>query len=228
MNETQEVLRILSEHSREGRPSALATIFEVKGSTYRRPGARLLVSDDGELVGNLSGGCLEGEVEEVAREVMKSGEPRVAHYDLTADDEVVWGWGLGCNGAISVFIEPAANTYGIADALRTAVEREQPVALATVLESATEGIAPGARLLVTEDAVKGSLGSERADAVVTDSARAALNSGRSLTERVEGLRVFFEVIDPPLRLVLCGAGHDAIPLVRLGAGLGWRVVVVDD
>jgi xanthine dehydrogenase accessory factor len=228
MNETQEVLRSLSELSRQGRPAALATIFEVKGSTYRRPGARLLVSDDGELVGNLSGGCLEGEVEEVAREVMKSGEPRVVHYDLTADDEVVWGWGLGCNGAIGVFIEPAANAYGIADALRTAVDREQPVALATVLESATDGIASGARLLVTEDEVEGSLGSDRADEVVRDSARAALSSGRSLTDRVEGLRVFFEVIDPPLRLVVCGAGHDAIPLVRVGAGLGWRVVVVDD
>ena len=228
MNETQEVLRTLSEHSRRGKQAALATIFEVKGSTYRRPGARLLVSDDGELVGNLSGGCLEGEVEEVAREVMKSGEPRVAHYDLTADDEVVWGWGLGCNGAIGVFIEPAANAYGIADALRTAVEREQPVVLATVLESATEGVAPGARLLVTDDEVEGSLGSERADAMVADSARAALVSGGSLTEQTEGLRVFFEVIDPPLRLGLCGAGHDAIPLVRLGAGLGWRVVVADD
>ena len=228
MDETQEVLRTLSEHSRRGRPAALATIFEVKGSTYRRPGARLLVSEDGELVGNLSGGCLEGEVEEVAREVMESGEPRVVHYDLTADDEVVWGWGLGCNGAISVFIEPAANAYGIADALRIAVEKEQPVVLATVLESATDGVAPGARLLVSEDEVQGSLGSERADAVALDSAREALGSGRSLTERAKGFRVFFEVIDPPLRLVLCGAGHDAIPLVRLGAGLGWRVVVVDD
>jgi xanthine dehydrogenase accessory factor len=228
MNETQEVLRTLSEHSQQGRPAALATIFEVKGSTYRRPGARLLVSDDGELVGNLSGGCLEGEVEDIAREVMKSGEPRVVHYDLTADDEVVWGWGLGCNGAIGVFIEPAANAYGVADALKTAVEREQPVVLATVLESAAETISPGARLLVMEEEVEGSLGSNRVDEVVAGSARSALSSGRSVTDRVEGLRVFFEVIEPPLRLVVCGAGHDAIPLVRVAAGLGWRVVVVDD
>jgi xanthine dehydrogenase accessory factor len=228
MNETQEVLRALTQRAKEGRPAALATIFEVNGSTYRRPGARLLVSDDDELVGNLSGGCLEGEVQDVARDVMRSGEPRVVHYDLTADDEVVWGWGLGCNGAIGVFVEPADNSYAVAEALKTAVDREQPVVLATVLETEMEGVGPGARLLVVEDRVEGSLGLQEADAVVTDAAREALAAGESQTTRVEGLRVFFEVIEPPLRLLVCGAGHDAIPLVRTAAALGWRVVVVDD
>jgi xanthine dehydrogenase accessory factor len=228
MNETQEVLDALSRHSKEGRPAALATIFEVKGSTYRRPGARLLVSDDGAMVGNLSGGCLEGEVQDVARDVMQSGQPRVVNYDLTADDEVVWGWGLGCNGAIGVFVEPAENAFGVSDALRTAIDREQPVVLATVLESETGGVSPGARLLVLEDRVDGSIGAGGVNGAVAQAARDALAAGRSSTGHLEGLRVFFEVVEPPLRLLLCGAGHDAIPLARVAAGLGWRVVIVDD
>jgi xanthine dehydrogenase accessory factor len=229
MNETQEVLKALTRRAKEGRPAALATIFEVNGSTYRRPGARLLVSDDDELVGNLSGGCLEGEVQDVARDVMRSGEPRVVHYDLTADDEVVWGWGLGCNGAIGVFVEPADNSYAVAEALKTAVEREQPVVLATVLETEMEDVRPGARLLVVGERIQeGTIGSRDVDGVVAEAAREALAAGESQTRRVEGLRVFFEVIEPPLRLLVCGAGHDAIPLVRMAASLGWRVVVVDD
>jgi xanthine dehydrogenase accessory factor len=228
MNEKQEVLDALNRCSKEGRPAALATIFEVKGSTYRRPGARLLVTDDGGQVGNLSGGCLEGEVQDVAKDVMKSGKPRVVNYDLTADDEVVWGWGLGCNGAIGVFVEPAENAFGVSDALLTAIDREQPVALATVLESETAGIVPGARMLVLDDRVDGSIGDGGLDAAVAQAARDGLSSGRSSTRRLEGLRVFFEVVEPPLRLLLCGAGHDAIPLSRVAFGLGWRVVIVDD
>ncbi len=86
---------------------ALATIVAVRGSTYRRPGARLLVPEEGAPIGNISGGCLEGDVADMARVVMDEGTARLAGWDLTADDDAVWGLGLGCNGAIEVFIEPA-------------------------------------------------------------------------------------------------------------------------
>ena len=121
MSETLDVLTAIEQAGEAGRRSALATIVAVTGSTYRRPGARLFVPDEGGSVGNLSGGCLEGEVEQAARAVMASGEPRVEHYDLTADDEVVWGWGLGCNGAITVFIEPSRQADATARVLRQAI-----------------------------------------------------------------------------------------------------------
>src|SRR5919106_3728208 len=135
MSETAEVLEAISAFHSDGRKIALATIVGVNGSTYRRPGARLLVAEDGEMVGNLSGGCLEGEVHGVAQIVMESGESRLEMYDLTADDEVVWGWGLGCNGAIEVFVEPADKAAEVADALRAAVEEERSIAVATVIGS---------------------------------------------------------------------------------------------
>jgi xanthine/CO dehydrogenase XdhC/CoxF family maturation factor len=233
LSETAEVLRSIASLRREGRPLALATIVSVRGSTYRRPGARLLVPETGDPVGNLSGGCLEGEVEQVAREVMESGRARLVMYDLTADDEVVWGWGLGCNGAIEVFVEPADKAAEVADALRLSIEQEREVAVATVLESSTPDVDVGERVLVHADGTKeGHLGSPAADDAVGRLTRQALTTGestvRDLSSQGVALRAFVEVLKPPLRLLVCGAGHDAIPVVRLASSLGWKTVVVDD
>src|SRR6266536_290112 len=179
MSELQDVLRAIEDGRNRGDRMALATIVGVKGSTYRREGARLLVPENGKPVGTISGGCLEGDVREAAKEVMARGVPRLMHFDLTADDEVVWGWGLGCNGVIDVFVEPAEGAFGTAGAVRRALE--------------------------------------------------ALAEERSRTiELANGVRAFVEVLAPPLRLLVCGAGYDAIALVRSAGGLGWRVEVVDD
>jgi len=233
VSETIDVLNAISDLKEQGRPMALATIISVSGSTYRRPGARLLVPDEGASVGNLSGGCLEGEVEGLGRGVMASGESSLTLYDLTADDEVIWGWGLGCNGAIEVFVEPAERAAEIADTLRDAIENERAVAIATVLTSSSQTVSVGARLLVrpNEDR-RGSTGVTPLDDELEMRAREALLSGRTeaVTVAVSGyeVRAFIESVLPPLRLLVCGAGHDAIPVVKLASELGWRTVVVDD
>jgi xanthine/CO dehydrogenase XdhC/CoxF family maturation factor len=230
VSELTDVLEAIESLHARGERMALATIVAVKGSTYRGPGARLLVSADGEMVGNISGGCLEGDVAEVARVVMVEGEPRIASFDLTSDDEAVWGWGLGCNGAIEVFVEPADRAAEAAGALRRALEEERPLASVTVLGSATPGVERGARLLVGPDGRReGGLGSAEADDAAAATAGEQLAAGRSeVRELPGGIRAFVEVLDPPLRLVICGAGHDAIPLVELAARLGWKPIVVDD
>ena len=233
LSETVEVLAAVADLEERGRPMALATIVSVTGSTYRRPGARLLIPDEGDAIGNLSGGCLEGQVTEIGRDVMKSGESRLEFYDLTADDEVVWGWGLGCNGAIEVFIEPAANAAASAAVLRQALEEERSLATVTVLTSSVAGVEQGARIVVYPNGeVTGSLGDDGATRSAIDEASRALAEGTTsvveLATRNGDARLFVEVLRPPLRLVVCGAGHDAIPLVRVGSQLGWRVDVVDD
>jgi xanthine dehydrogenase accessory factor len=233
VSEAADVLSAISSSQAGGKKMALATIVAVTGSTYRRPGARLLVPEDGETVGNLSGGCLEGEVEQVARAVMEDGEPRVAFYDLTADDEVVWGWGLGCNGAIEVFVEPADKAAEVAGALELAIREERPLAVATVLDSDVAGINRGGRILVHADGrTEGGLGDGPVDDALVRLCSEALRSGASAAHAldVEGgrIRVFVESITPPPRLLVCGAGHDAIPLVAQASSLGWRVAVVDD
>ena len=231
MSEITDVLTAIGSLSASGQRMALATIVAVRGSTYRRPGARLLVPEEGAPIGNISGGCLEGDVADMARLVMEEGRARLAGWDLTADDDAVWGLGLGCNGAIEVFIEPADRAVEAARALRTALEEERPISLVTVIESTEpEAIAPGARLIVMPDgAVEGSLGRSDVDTEATAAARELLTTERSeIRTLAEGIRAFVEILDPPLRLVICGAGHDAVPLVRAASLLGWNVTVVDD
>jgi xanthine/CO dehydrogenase XdhC/CoxF family maturation factor len=230
VSEIGDVLAAIEALSAKGERMALATIVAVRGSTYRRPGARLLVPEEGSPVGNISGGCLEGDVADMARVVMEEGRARLAGWDLTADDDAVWGLGLGCNGAIEVFIEPAQKAAEVAGALRSALEEERPISVVTVLESSRAGVEPGSRLIVRPDGgAEGSLGDPAVDEAAAEVAGALLRQERSeVRVLADGVRAFVEVLDPPLRLVICGAGHDAIPLVRAASVLGWNVVVVDD
>jgi xanthine/CO dehydrogenase XdhC/CoxF family maturation factor len=88
-----------------GQPAALATLVQVEGSSYRRPGARLLLLPDGTRLGSISGGCLEEDILERARRVLASGRPELAVYDTTAENDLVWGTGLGCQGVVRIFLE---------------------------------------------------------------------------------------------------------------------------
>jgi xanthine/CO dehydrogenase XdhC/CoxF family maturation factor len=230
VSEIGDVLTAIEALSAKGERMALATIVAVRGSTYRRPGARLLVPEEGAPVGNISRGCLEGDAADMARVVMDEGRARLAGWDLTADDDAVWGLGLGCNGAIEVFIEPAEKAAEVAGALRVALREERPISVVTVVESSHAGVEPGARLVVRPDGTSdGSLGDATVDATAVEASTALLREERSEVRALsEGIRAFIEVLDPPLRLVVCGAGHDAIPLVRAASALGWHVTVVDD
>src|SRR6476661_5709387 len=149
MSELQEVLRAIEEGAARGEQMALATIVGIRGSTYRREGARLLVPKDGATVGTISGGCLEGEVCTVAEQVMDEQRALLLRFDLTADDEAVWGWGLGCNGVIDVFVEPAEHAVEMAGAIRRAIEEQRELVAVTVVDVRTAGpVEPGARILV--------------------------------------------------------------------------------
>lgn len=232
MSEIVDVLAAIGALRARGERMALATIVSVRGSTYRRPGARLLVPEHGDSVGNVSGGCLEGDVERIGRRVMTDGVPRLELFDLTADGDAVWGYGLGCNGAMELFIEPAEHAVATAAALRVAVEEERPCCFVTVLESQVGGVTPGDRTLLLADGPRqGRVGDDATDAAVAALAAEALAAdagGLRTLSRPDGeLRLFFEVLQPPPRLLVCGAGHDAIPLVRDAASLGWRVTVTD-
>jgi xanthine dehydrogenase accessory factor len=233
VSELTDVLQAIESLSARGEKLALATIVAVRGSTYRRPGARLLVPEEGELVGNISGGCLENDVADVAKIVMREGTARIVSFDLTADDDEVWGWGLGCNGAFELFVEPADKAAEVAGALRIALEEERPICMITVLESTVPRVEQGDRMLVRlGGTAERSFGDATLDAAARAAALEQLGDERSEIRTLAGstgeTRAFVEVLEPPLRLVVCGAGHDAVPLVRQAASLGWSPVVVDD
>ncbi len=233
MSELTDVLSAIESLSARGGKLALATIVAVRGSTYRRAGARLLVPETGDWIGNISGGCLENDVADVARVVMHEGHARLVSFDLTADDEAVWGWGLGCNGALDLFVEPADKAAEVAGALRMALEEERPISMVTVLESSVPGVEQGNRLLVRPDgSTEKTLGDGAVDAAAKEASLELLARERSEIRMLPGsqgeAQAFVEVLEPPLRLVICGAGHDAAPVVKAAALLGWSPIVVDD
>ena len=235
MRELTEILDAIDRFAAAGEPMALATIVGVRGSTYRRQGARLLLTRSQEMVGNISGGCLEGDVMVVADEVMTSGQARLVTYDLTADDDVVWGLGLGCNGAVDIFVEPVDPSAEIFILYRKAIAEERALAVVTVLSgAAAAGPGPFAqpRLAMWADGARtGTLGDGTMDDRAARAGMAAIQEGASRILSLPGsagaVQAFVEVLRPPIRLVVCGAGHDAVPVVQLAAQMGWRVVVVD-
>jgi xanthine dehydrogenase accessory factor len=222
--ETSAVLERAAELSAAGRRCALATVTAIEGSAYRRPGAKLLVDDEGVRLGGVSGGCLEADVRELGLAAIADGEPRLRHYDTGGDEDVVWGLGLGCNGAVDVLVRRVDPEDPALDRARVLLEGDRPFALATVLA----GGPVGATIVVeTDGATTGTTGSPDLDGEIAGAARSRLESGATGTGPVGDATVFFELPSPPPRLVLFGAGDDAIPLARLGSEAGFRVTVVD-
>lgn len=223
--ETAEVLSRLAELTAAGRRAALATVVHIVGSAYRRPGAKFLIEEMGDTLGSVSGGCLEADVREVAKVVLETGRPSLRHYSTGADEDVVWGLGLGCNGLVDVFIQSATEgpLADLAGWIWELLKGDSPFVIATVVDG--EGL--GSALAVGPEAAQGSLGSADLDALVVEKARSLAPAGRSGAHPVGDRQVFFEVLPPPPHLIVCGAGDDARPLVAYAADAGFRVTLVD-
>lgn len=132
--ETSQLLTTAARLATAGRRAALATVVRISGSAYRRPGAKLLVTADGEMCGSVSGGCLEADVRENALHVIRDGTPRLRHYDTGSDDTTVWGLGMGCNGAVDVFVQPAAGDSPETAAVLDLLSGDRPFAISTVID----------------------------------------------------------------------------------------------
>lgn len=207
----------------------LATIVDVEGSAYRRPGAKLVVDDESESMGAITAGCLEGPLLDLASDVRETGKPRVETFDLTDDDE--WGMGLGCNGIIDILLEP------IDDSLVLALDElaaKRPAAVLTVVESGIPDVATGARVTVTGDRTVHSTGTRASipDSVVDrldPAIDAAVTDGTSVLEQVTlddgDISVFVDGLEPVHDLVLFGSQNDVHPVSRLAQEVGFRVIV---
>jgi xanthine/CO dehydrogenase XdhC/CoxF family maturation factor len=239
MTETQSSIDSYRRAAAENVGAALATVVRVEGSAYRRPGARMLVTEEGRTTGVLSGGCLERDVRERAAKVIETGEPIVVRYDTTSDDDIVWGSGSGCGGVVSVLIEPASDARldGLMRLLNVCSEGRRRVALATVIHQEGEtDVSVGARALRYPDGA-GAPGPSSSGADIFPTACVlrdldeAMRSGVSAVRRYESgggsVEAFIEVVEPPVPLVVFGDGDDALPVVALARKLGWHTTVVD-
>ena len=221
--ETGELLSRAARLRESGRKAALATVVRIEGSAYRRPGAKFLVEDDGRTSGGVSGGCLETDVREAALRCLAGGEPALLHYETGSDDRAVFGLGLGCNGSVDIFLQPAAGGEAREKILEL-LAGETAFAASTVVS----GPGAGQTIVVEADGVvTGSTGDPARDTRIARLSGEFLARRESRLETPEGSEVFHEILVPPPHLVLFGAGDDAMPLCAFASDAGFRVTVVD-
>src|SRR3989475_2313313 len=176
--ETREVLDFLTAAGTAGKRAALATVVRVRGSAYRHEGAKLVVAEDGSTTGNVSGGCLEQDVREVALQVIRKGEPELRSYCSSADEIAAWDLGVGCEGQVDVYVERAEAR----PRERALLDGRRSFVVCTLLDGKGE-TGKGERVVVTPDGVDGDLGS--GDLGSGDVNRKATTRARELLEAGE-------------------------------------------
>ncbi len=235
MNELQAVLEAFESSQKSGETAFLATVVKTQGSTYRHPGAKMLMTNTGKTVGTISAGCLENDIFEYTRQQMSDKETIVVTYDNTASNDILWGFGLGCNGIVQVLIERLDwdCTPNLIAFIQECLSNKHLGIIATVF--ALEGTVDaklGSRLLLYPN---GHIITNIKDTHLTESliadVQAALVHQQSSINNYQfpfgSAEIFIEVILPPTHLVIFGAGHDVVPVVQFAQVLGWHVTVVD-
>lgn len=235
MKEIQSIIKAFDTAQFEGRNSALVTVVHLEGSSYRRPGARMLVSDDGAMTGAISGGCLEGDALRKALLVLNQQQRKLVTYDTNDEDDASIGVQLGCAGVIQVLMEPINkdDPNNSIELLRRAVAKRQVSVLVTVFSLQNrKGYQHGTCLLFEEDGtISGNLKDDNLREMLQDDVKLSLREQRSIfknyTSDQNEITAFIEYINPAVSLILIGAGNDVIPLVSMADIIGWETTVID-
>jgi len=223
----RSLLAFFRAHAARGEPLVLATVIGTEGSTYRKPGAHMLIAQDGSSMGLLSGGCVESDLVERAARVLASSTAEVATYDARTSDDPVWGLGLGCEGAMRILLQllDAASGYQPFAYVAECISRHEPGAVAVVVESQDARHPPGASWHAASKNVTGP------DVRIIDCCRRHAREGgfEMLTLGTAGMAVtaFVTAVSLPARLLVLGAGPDAVPVSEIASLIGWQVTLAD-
>ncbi len=217
-----------------GTASVLATVVHVEGSSYRRAGARMLVDEFGNITGAISGGCLEGDALRKALLALHRQKNKLVTYDTSDEDDAIIGAQLGCNGIIQVLFEPLDYEYNqnSCELLKTLINRKDPVAIVVQFNLNRSKDQPGTILLIEENS--NYIGKEQEEEffdLMLERAQISLMSNKPHFAEVlvkgETRHVFIQNYQPPVKLILIGAGNDAQILAQQAELVGWDVTVVD-
>jgi xanthine dehydrogenase accessory factor len=224
------LLPLYERERRAGRAVALAVVVHTIGSTYRKPGALMLIAADGDYAGLLSGGCLESDLREHALQVMRSGKAKLITYDTRGTDDLLWGLGVGCEGAMQILLLRVGpeSAWQPLDLFVSAHQRHESTVAAVVVASPHGDLPAGS--IVLSDGQPGGHPVPLAlhDAVQTLLARALETRHPAILGSVsEAFRVLAMPLALPPRLLLLGGGPDAQPLVDFASRLAWRITVYD-
>jgi len=235
MKEIREILNEIAALP-AGEKAVLATVVDLKGSGYRLPGARMLIKENGDATGTVSGGCLEADVMERAKRVLETGRAEVFTYDTTTHEDSVFSLNMGCRGVLRILLEAVDGGSMLVRAVQISRERREAQAVATLISTdSTEVLNIGGRLFYSafeqfdDDFLPNHIGASEklSDAVKEFFSSALTHSVTSIRIGAETVEFAFERISPALQLYVLGAGADAAPLAEAAHGLGWEVNICD-
>ena len=231
MKEITDILNAYRIAQKQNLKTALATVVQVEGSSYRRAGARMLITENGMLTGAISGGCLEGDALKKALSAIHVQENRLVTYDTTDEDDAKFGVQLGCNGIVHILFEPIIAEQGTHPiAILEALQEKRANAVVVSLFNFERQRQLGTVLLYRD-------GNQLTDLPPALQSELMGHADQSLTNKHSDFRTyqyegetvhaFIEFISPPIALVIVGAGNDAQPLAEFAYLLGWQVTIAD-
>jgi xanthine dehydrogenase accessory factor len=232
MKEQKAIIEAYKKIDLAKRKVALATVVKVRGSSYRSPGARMLITDEGTWVGSISGGCLEGDALRKARQVMNDGKAFTVTYDTREESNQNLGIGLGCNGVIDVLLEPidASKDDNVISIFEKLISIKEPVAMATIFSSSSQNaekvLIEGGGETITDNVNR--LLSKMIKKDLHDIFDHKKSFAKEYEVNNEKIEVFLELIQPNVSLIIFGGGFDARPVSQLAKSLGWNVSVTDE
>lgn len=226
MKELNDIILSYDRAVAQNKQTALATVVKVDGSSYRRPGARMLITEDGEITGAISGGCLEGDALRRALLAMSQEQNKLVIYDTTDEDDAKLGVQLGCNGIVYILFEPIRNDdeNNPINLLKKVARERKNAVIATVFNENKNEIQTGTCCFVNEDETF-ILNNEFGD-IATES-KNLLAQKTSDIKQHENSSVLYQFIPPAIQLIIAGGGNDAQPVVDIASVLGWNITVVD-
>lgn len=234
MKEITDIIIAYENACAAGKKAALATVVHVEGSSYRRPGARMLVTEDGMLTGAISGGCLEGDALRKALLAINEQKNKLVTYDTSDEDDARFGVQLGCNGIVHILFEPILKDIPenqIQLLKHIATQRDSAV-LISLFSLENKAQQPGLCMLQIANRSWVNAAADLSSALLTDlhnQSKQVLSQGKSMTKQyADGdLNAYVELLQPPISLIICGAGNDAIPLVQAANLIGFSTTVID-
>ena len=235
MKEIEDIVQSFHAAQQTQIKTALATVVMVQGSSYRRPGARMLVTEDGQITGTISGGCLETDAIRKALLAISQQQNKLVAYNSMDDEDFTEGVQLGCNGIVYILFEPidAAQQNNPITLLQKAIQHQKDCVLVTLFNQANlSAKQQGTTLLFTTQEMIGSLENSQLQTVINEGVNTVLQRRRSSINVYpvadsESVNAFIELLKPQVELFICGAGNDALPLELMAHIIGWHTTIAD-
>ena len=226
MNHSGETLsQFFQRYRKAAEPLVLATIAETLGSTYRKAGAQMLIARDGSSAGLLSGGCLESDLMERALQVLESGRAVAVEYDTRSSDDILWGIGLGCEGAMRIVLSrlDATNDYQPFAHVEQSRHDNLATRFALIVDSRNASLPLGTALFGTDPRLPASV----REALLAQAPPLRVQGNTALTLEANDAKFLIVSVALPIQLLLLGAGPDAMPVAEMAGMLDWHVSIID-